>query len=46
MKESWFKKIDALLDAKQHLQFVGVVEEGFCNEGLGFTVNPGMTVLD
>ena len=46
MKESWFKRIDALLDARQHRQFVLLAEQGFFNDGLGFTVDPGMTVLD
>jgi hypothetical protein len=46
MKESWYRKIDGLLDASQHERFVALVEQGFFNDGLGFTEDPGMTVLD
>ncbi|MBI3857158.1 MAG: hypothetical protein HY293_15845 [Planctomycetes bacterium] len=46
MKESWYRKFDALLDRIQHEQFAKLVQEGFFNEGLAFTVEPGMTVLD
>lgn len=46
MKESWYRRIDGLLDAAQHERFVALVEQGFFNEGLGFTEDPGMTVLD
>lgn len=46
MKESWYRRIDALLDAAQHERFVAVAEQGFFNDGLGFTEDPGMTVLD
>jgi hypothetical protein len=46
MKESWFRKIDALLDRPQHEAFVVLVQRGFLNEGLDFVIEPGMTVLD
>jgi hypothetical protein len=46
MKESWFRKIDALLDRPQHEAFVILVQRGFLNEGLDFVVEPGMTVID
>jgi hypothetical protein len=46
MKESWFRRIDALLDSLQHERFVVLVEKGFFNDGLGITEEPGMTVLD
>jgi hypothetical protein len=46
MKESWYRQIDRLLDAEQHRRFVTLVENGLFNEGLGFTEDPGMTVLD
>jgi hypothetical protein len=46
MKEAWFRKIDAVLDREQHEQLVVLVGKGFLNEGLAFTVEPGMTVLD
>jgi hypothetical protein len=46
MKEGWFRQVDALLDRAQHDRFVALVQQGFLNEGLAFTVQPGMTVLD
>jgi hypothetical protein len=46
MKESWYRKIDSLLDSVQHGRFVALVEQGLFNEGLGFTEDPGMTVLE
>ena len=46
MKELWFLRIDALLDRSQQELFVALVQKGFLNEGLAFTVEPGMTVLD
>ena len=46
MKDAWYRKIDALLDRMQHEQFLILVHQGFLNEGLSFTVEPGMTVLD
>jgi len=46
MKEGWFRKIDALLDRAQHERFLALVQQGMLNEGLAFTVEPGMTVLD
>ena len=46
MKERWYRRIDALLDAAQHEGFVAIVEKGFFNEGLGITEEPGLTVLD
>jgi hypothetical protein len=46
MKEAWYQKIDALLDAPQHQRFMALVQQGLLNEGLIFTVEPGMTVLD
>jgi len=46
MKEAWYRKLDALLDRPQHDRFVDLVQKGFLNEGLAFTVEPGMTVLD
>jgi hypothetical protein len=46
MKERWYRRIDALLNAAQHERFVAIVEKGFFNEGLGITEEPGMTVLD
>jgi hypothetical protein len=46
LKDGWYLKIDALLDRLQHDRFVFLVQQGFLNEGLAFTVEPGMTVLD
>jgi hypothetical protein len=46
MKAAWFKRIDSLLDTVQHHRFVVLVEQGFFNEGLAFTHEPGMTVLE
>ena len=46
LKEGWYLKIDALLDRVQHDRFVALVQQGFLNEGVAFTVEPGMTVLD
>jgi len=46
LKEGWFRKIDALLDRAQHEKFMALVQQGILNEGLAFTVEPGMTVLD
>jgi hypothetical protein len=46
MKESWYRRIDALLDGIQHERFVALVSEGLFNDGLAFTIEPGMTVLD
>jgi len=46
MKDAWYRKLDALLDREQHDRFVALVQKGFLNEGLSFTVQPGMTVLD
>lgn len=46
MKDGWYRKIDALLDRVQHARFLKLVQDGFLNEGLAFTVEPGMTVLD
>jgi len=46
MKASWYRRIDALLDSAQHHRFVALVEEGLFNEGLAFTHEPGMTVLE
>jgi len=46
MKEGWYCKMDALLDRAQHQRFLVLVNQGFFNEGLAFTVEPGMTVLD
>ena len=46
MKEGWYRKIDALLDRAQHERLLALVQKGFFNEGLAFTVEPGMTVLD
>ena len=46
MKESWFRRIDGLLDSDQHRRFVAIVELGFFNDGLGITEEAGMTVLD
>lgn len=46
MKEGWFLKVDALLDRVQQERFVILVQQGFFNEGLAFTVQPGMTVLE
>lgn len=46
MKESWYRRIDALLDGAQHGLFVAIVEQGFFNEGLAFTHEPGMVVLE
>jgi len=46
MKEVWFLRLDSLLDRSQHELFVALVQKGFLNEGLAFTVEPGMTVLD
>jgi hypothetical protein len=46
MKEGWYLKVDALLDRAQHERFLVLVNQGFFNEGLAFTVEPGMMVLD
>jgi hypothetical protein len=46
MKAAWYRKIDSLLDTVQHERFVAIVEQGFFNDGLAFTHEPGMTVLD
>lgn len=46
MKDGWYRKIDAVLDRAQHERFLALVQQGFLNEGLAFTVEPGMTVLD
>jgi hypothetical protein len=46
MKDAWYRKLDALLDRTQHEKFLALVHQGFLNEGLSFTVEPGMTVLD
>jgi hypothetical protein len=46
LKAAWFRKIDSLLDSVQHERFVAMVEQGFFNDGLVFTHEPGMTVLD
>lgn len=46
MKDSWYRRIDALLDRVQHERFVALVQNGFLNEGFAFTVEPGMTVLE
>jgi hypothetical protein len=46
MKDVWFLRLDALLDRSQHELFVALVQKGYLNEGLAFTVEPGMTVLD
>jgi hypothetical protein len=46
LKDAWYRKIDALLDRTQHEKFLALVHQGFLNEGLAFTVEPGMTVLD
>ena len=46
MKEGWYRRIDALLDTAQHERFVALVERGLFNEGLTFTIEPGMTVLE
>lgn len=46
MKDAWYRKIDALLDRTQQGKFLALVHQGFLNEGLAFTLEPGMTVLD
>lgn len=46
MKEAWYRRVDALLDVAQHQRFTELVAKGLFNEGLAFTVEPGMTVLD
>lgn len=46
LKDSWYRRIDALLSTGQHATFVVLVENGLFNEGLAFTVEPGMTVLE
>jgi hypothetical protein len=46
MKAAWYRKIDILLDSAQHERFMIIVEQGFFNDGLAFTHEPGMTVLD
>jgi hypothetical protein len=46
MKASWYRKVDGLLDGIQHVRLVALVEQGLFNEGLAFTEEPGMTVLD
>lgn len=46
MKEDWYRRIDTFLDTEQHVRFVALVERGLLNEGLAFTIEPGMTVLE
>lgn len=46
MKDSWYRRMDALLDGSQHVRFLALLEKGFFNEGLELTIEPGMTVLD
>lgn len=46
MKESWYRRVDAVLDATQHRRFAVLVSGGLFNDGLAFTVEPGMTVID
>jgi hypothetical protein len=46
LKASWYRRIDSLLDGIQHHRFVVLVEQGLLNDGLAFTVEPGMTVLE
>ncbi len=46
LKNDWFRRIDAVLDTNQHDRFVVLVEQGLFNEGLAFTVEPGMTILE
>ena len=46
MKDSWYRRLDGLLDASQHDRFVVLVQQGLFNEGLGVTIEPDMTVLD
>jgi hypothetical protein len=46
LKASWYRKLDALLDARQHEALMPLLEKGLLNEGLAFTVEPGMTILD
>jgi hypothetical protein len=46
MKDRWYRRVDALLDGVQHERFVAQVRKGILNEGLEFTVEPGITVLD
>jgi hypothetical protein len=46
LKAEWFRKVDAFLDPPQHEKFVILVEQGLLNDGLAFTVEPGMTVLE
>lgn len=45
-KEEWYRSIDAVLDRSQHQRFIALVEGGLFNEGLAFTVEPGITVLE
>ena len=45
-KADWYRQIDGLLDASQHERFLALVGKGLFNEGLAFTVEPGMTVLE
>jgi hypothetical protein len=46
MKSSWYRRIDSLLDWRQHQRFADLVEHGFFNAGLAITVEPDMTVLE
>jgi hypothetical protein len=46
MKESWYRRVDGVLDPAQHLRFVALVEKGLFNEGLGVMIETDMTVLD
>lgn len=46
MKENWYQKLDSLMDRGQHEILVALIHKGLLNEGLAFTVDPGMTVLD
>lgn len=46
LKADWYRRIDAILDRAQHDQFVVLAEGGLFNEGLAFTVEPGMTILE
>jgi hypothetical protein len=46
MKGAWYRTIDALLDGSQHERFVALVDQGFLNEGLAFSIEPEMMLLE
>lgn len=39
MKDGWYRRIDAVLDTRQHARFEELVAEGFLRSGTEFTIN-------